>query len=202
MKIMLRNSSSRWGAVARSFHWVIVALIVVQFVLAKQANDLPFGLHKLVVLARHKSFGITILALATLRLLWRWTNAVPKLPSASMKPWERAAAHTSHWVLYALLFAMPISGWVMSSAKRYAVAWFGVPLPDLVGPNESLYNAMLTTHHVLAKVLFAVALAHILAALWHHFIRKDDVLRTMLPFATPRGDVARGAPDTATLRPR
>ncbi len=161
-------------------------LIVLQYVLAKQAHDLPFGLHKLVVLARHKSFGITILALAVLRLIWRLANRAPELPS-NMKPWERAAAHASHWTLYALLFAMPITGWLMSSARNYPVSWFNlVQLPDFVAKNDTIYDAMLTTHHLLAKALFAVALVHILAALWHHFFRKDNVLRTMAPFARPR----------------
>lgn len=186
VSLVLRNLADRWGVIAKTFHWVIAGLIVLQYVLAKQAHDLPFGLQKLVVLARHKSFGITILALAILRLLWRLANRTPELP-ANMKPWERAAAHTSHWALYAILFAMPITGWLMSSARNYPVSWFNlVQLPDFVGQNDAIYDAMLTTHHVLAKVLFAVALVHILAALWHHFIRKDNVLRTMAPFARPR----------------
>jgi cytochrome b561 len=183
---MLRNSISRWGGVAKLFHWVIVVLIVTQYVLANQASGLPLGLRKLVVLAQHKSFGMTILALAVLRLLWRWANPVPALP-ANMKPWERAGAHVSHWALYGLLFALPLTGWLMSSAKNYPVSWFNLfAFPNLVGANDAVYHAMLSTHHVLAKVLFAVALLHMLAALQHHFLRKDHVLRDMLPFGRSR----------------
>jgi len=177
----VRNSAARWGSLAQLFHWVIVVLIVTQFVLGLIAADLPLGMHKLATLARHKSIGITILMLAILRLGWRGLNPVPLLP-ATLKPYERILAHVTHVALYVLLFALPISGWLMSSARNFPVSWFNLfQLPDVVGPDQGLYQFMLTTHHVLAWCLGAIATLHLLAALKHHFVLKDDVLKRMLP---------------------
>ena len=119
-----RNSSLRYGYVAQTLHWVIVGLLIVQVTLGKIADDLPLGFEKLVILARHKSFGITILGLAVIRLAWRWINRPPPLPP--MPRWQHLAANLNHWALYALLFAMPLSGWMMSSASNIPVSWFGL----------------------------------------------------------------------------
>jgi cytochrome b561 len=179
----LRNTRERWGSLAMAFHWAIVILILTQFVLANMAESLPLGMAKLATLARHKSVGITILGLAVLRLGWRLSNrgSNPPLP-ADLKGYERFLAHLTHEGLYVLLFAMPLTGWVMSSAKNYPVSWFGfATLPDFVAPNEALFDAMVAAHGVLAWMLVALATLHILAAFKHHFIRKDNVLRRMLP---------------------
>ncbi|MBX5463656.1 MAG: cytochrome b [Steroidobacteraceae bacterium] len=182
----VRNTTARWGSIAQLFHWVIVALIITQFVLANIASNLPLGLAKLAMLARHKSVGITILGLAVLRLLWRWANPTPELPN-TLKPHERVLANVTHATLYALLFAMPITGWLMSSARNFPVSWFNlVQLPDLVAPSRPLYEALHTTHAVLAWILIATAVLHVLAALKHHFVLKDDTLRRMLPFTSSR----------------
>ncbi|MGC1521736.1 MAG: cytochrome b [Steroidobacteraceae bacterium] len=176
------NVPTRYSAVAQSFHWIIAALIVTQFVLAYAADDLPLGAHKLALLARHKSFGMTILMLAMLRLLWRFRNPPPALP-AGMTPLEQFLARTTHIAFYVLLFAMPVTGWVMSSAKNYSVSWFGFfTWPNLIGKNEQTFELLRTTHHVLSYILFTIAVLHILAALKHHFWNKDGVLLRMLPF--------------------
>lgn len=176
------ETPDRYGAVAQILHWVIAALIVTQFVLARMAEPLPLGVHKLALLARHKSVGMTVLMLAIVRLLWRLRHRTPALP-ASMKSWERLAAKGVHVVFYVLLFAMPLTGWMMSSAKNYAVSWFGLfTWPNLIGKSDSAFEFLKDTHDTLSDVLFAVALLHILAALKHHFWDRDDVLRRMLPF--------------------
>ena len=180
----LRNTTFRWGWVSQALHWLIVALVITQVTLASLADDLPPGMRKLTLLARHKSFGITILALAILRLAWRRMNPTPELPPA-LKPYERRLARFTHAMLYLLLFAMPLSGWTMSSARGFPVSWFGlVQLPDLVPKNKALYETLLTTHHTLAWVLGGVVTLHVVAALKHHFVLRDDVLRRMLPFTT------------------
>lgn len=178
----LRNTNERWGALSQVFHWAIVALVITQVTLAKIAEDLPLGMEKLAMLARHKSVGITILALATLRLLWRWANPVPPLPP-TLRPYERRLAHFTHVALYVLLFAMPLSGWAMSSARGFPVSWFGLlQLPDFVAKSRPLYETLHETHESLAYALGAVALLHVAGALKHHFVLRDDVLRRMLPF--------------------
>jgi cytochrome b561 len=172
----------RYGAVAQTFHWLIAALIVAQFTLAWMADDLPLGMQKLAMLARHKSFGMTVLMLAVLRLLWRLFHRPPELP-VGMAPTERMLARGTHVLFYVLLFAMPLTGWMMSSAKNYSVSWFGrFTWPDLIAPNERAFDLLKTTHRTLSWLLLALAILHILAALKHHFWNKDDVLRRMLPF--------------------
>lgn len=175
-----RNSALRYGYVAQTLHWVIVGLLIVQVTLGKIADELPLGLEKLAVLARHKSFGITILGLAVIRLAWRSVNRPP--PPPPMPRWQHMAAKLNHWALYALLFAMPLSGWMMSSASNYPVSWFGlVQLPDLVAPDPSLKERFEEVHEALAKILIALALLHIAAALKHQFLDRDGLLYRMLP---------------------
>ena len=182
----VRNTSRRWGAVSQLLHWLIVALIILQFTLALIADELH-GSRKVAMLARHKSFGITILVLAALRLAWRALNPTPELPT-TLKPYERTLARGTHLLLYVLLFAMPLSGWTMSSARGFPVSWFGFfQLPDLVPKNKALYEALVDTHGTLACVLVAVVALHVAAALKHHFVLKDDVLRRMLPGSTGQG---------------
>jgi cytochrome b561 len=189
----IRNTTVRWGHVSQFLHWLIVVLLIVQVALAIRANYLPLS-RKISPLAWHKSVGITILALAVLRLLWRWVNPTPLLPG-TLKPYERVLASFTHATLYILLFVMPLTGWMMSSARGFPVAWFGffpkswfgsVQLPDLVPKNKSLYDVMLTTHHALQWVLYTIVFLHVAAALKHHFLLKDDVLRRMLPFTENR----------------
>lgn len=179
--MQLKNDESRYGVVAQLFHWTIVVLIIVQFVLANRASDLPLGIAKVAVLARHKSFGITILALMLLRLVWRLINTVPAEPS-DVPQWQRIAARISHIALYVLLIATPIVGWLMSSARNFPVSWFGlVTLPDFIAPNRPAYDFLHEAHEVMALTLLGLALLHVAAALKHHFIDRDNVLRRMLP---------------------
>jgi cytochrome b561 len=182
MPMPISDSNSRYGAVAQTLHWVIAALIVAQFALGWTQDDLPLGLEKLKLLARHKSIGMTILMLAVLRLAWRFGHPPPALP-ADLKPYEVKLARLTHAALYLLLFAMPLTGWMMSSAKNYSVSWFGLfTWPNLLGPDERAFDLLRSTHDVMSNVLFGLAALHILAALKHHFWHKDGVLLRMLPF--------------------
>ena len=179
----LRNTPTSYGSVAKLLHWSIVALIITQLVLAISAHDLPNGLRKLELLAWHKSFGMLILMLALMRLAWRYGNPVPA-PPADMPRWQRLAAIGTHRLLYALILLQPLTGWLMSSYKNYPVSFFGLfQWPDLVAPDPALHELFEEVHEWLARALVTVALVHASAALYHHFGRRDDVLRRMLPFA-------------------
>jgi cytochrome b561 len=181
-----RSKTARYGIAAQLFHWVIAALIVTQFVLAKMSQHLPLGARKLGLLARHKSVGMTILMLAILRLAWRLGHPPPALPPA-MRPYERWTARATHVAFYVLLFLMPLTGWMMSSAKNYSVSWFGLfTWPNLIAKNEAAFGILRNTHGILSNVLFAIAVLHILAALKHHFWDRDDVLLRMTPFTRQR----------------
>jgi cytochrome b561 len=180
-----RNTKRSWGTVSKALHWIIVLLIINQWVLAERAEELT-GLAKLKALGVHKSFGMTILMLAIIRLVWRWMNPVPDL-SAETRPWERMLARFSHLLLYGLIFAMPITGWLMSSAKTYSVSWFNLfAFPNLVGKNDRVFELTRDLHHMLFALLVGVAVLHIAGALKHHFIDRNDVLKRMLPFGGPR----------------
>ena len=176
-----RNTAVRYGFVAQGLHWTIAGLVVVQVALGKIADELPVGLDKLALMARHKSVGITILALAVIRLAWRLIDRPP--PPPPMPRWQHAASRLTHAAFYLLLFAMPVSGWLMSSASNYPVSWFGLlQLPDFVRPDEGLKDLLEDVHETLAKALIALAVLHVVAALKHQFIDRDGLLMRMLPW--------------------
>src|SRR5688572_6897601 len=175
-----RNSSVRYGSVAQFLHWGIVVLLIVQVTLGKIADSLPVGLERLVVMARHKSFGITILGIALLRLAWRLIDRPP--PPPPMPRWQEIAARLNHWALYALLFALPLSGWLMSSAANRPVSWFGLAqLPDFIAPDPGLKEVFEEVHETFVNVLFVLAGLHVAAALKHQLIDRDGLLWRMLP---------------------
>jgi cytochrome b561 len=125
--------------------------------------------------------------LALVRLGWRWGNPVPALPS-TLKSYERLLATVTHVLLYALLFAVPLTGWMMSSARGFPVSWFGFfQLPDLVPKDKGLYDTLVDVHGTLAWTLAGLVALHVGAALKHHFMLKDDVLRRMLPSTKTEG---------------
>lgn len=169
---------------ARFFHWTIAALIISQYVLAKMAEmarDDDQILQQLALLANHKSIGISILVMAVFRLSYRFLNpSVTNETAVDMPHWQVKASSVSHLLLYVFLFALPISGWLMSSAKAYSVSWFNlIILPDFIRPNEGLAELLKDVHYFLAIALFVVTLVHVAAALKHHFIDKDQVLSGM-----------------------
>jgi len=176
-----RNSPDRYGAMAQGFHWLIAVLLVVQYGIGLYGVRLGTGFEQLVVLARHKSLGITLFGLALLRLAWRGWNPPPPLPG-DMRRAERGLAHASHGLLYLLLFTLPVTGWLFSSASGISVSWFGwITLPDLVGVSEPLADALLRVHIGLSLLLVLTVALHVAAALWHHRVRRDTVLLRMLP---------------------
>jgi cytochrome b561 len=170
---------------AKALHWLIALLIIGMLCMGLYMNSLGFTPLKFQLYQLHKSIGITILLLVAFRLLWRFTNPAPMLPT-HMPLWQKAAAHTTHTFLYILMFAMPISGYVMSDAGGYHPNWFGLPVPILVGQNPDLAKNLNLFHEYAAYAIWALLAAHIGAALYHHVIVRDDTLRRMLPQAISR----------------
>jgi cytochrome b561 len=178
---MLRNSIESWGAPAKVFHWLIAALILSQIALGLTAAGWHLSPTKLNLFVWHKSIGMLILALVVLRLLWRLANPSPALP-VEMPAWERRAAQASHFLLYGLALAMPLSGWIVNSADKvpFHIFWT-IPLPAIVAPDKGTADLAKLAHFSFFIALAAVLVAHIGAALRHHFVMHDDVLWRMLP---------------------
>lgn len=172
---------ARYTSPAVILHWLIALLIFVGFPLGVYMHDLPLSPGKLQLYSYHKWIGITVLLLVGLRLAWRVTHAPPPLPGGIVG-WERAASHAVHGLLYLLMIAIPLSGWLMSSAKGFQTVWFGVlPLPDLLGKDKALGELLETVHKTFNFTMAGLVLAHAGAALKHHLIDRDDVLARMLP---------------------
>lgn len=176
-----KNPRDRWGAVSQSFHWLIVLLLLVQGVVGLLMGGMARSPDKIAVYAFHKSVGITILALALARLLWRVYAGRPA-PVAGTPPWQERAASAMHVALYALLFAIPLSGWVLNSAAGYPLQWFGLfNLPSIAGRDHDLHELAESLHEWLFWLLVALAAAHAAAAVYHHLFQRDATLARMLP---------------------
>ena len=171
--------NTTYTPVAKSLHWLMALLILGLLVLGTYMSDLPLSPQKLELYAWHKWAGVTVFMLVWLRLAWRVAHRPPGLP-ASLSPRMRLAAHAGHAALYVLMVLIPLSGWLMSSAKGFQTVWFGVlPIPDLIGKDRLLGDILEETHEVLSSLLMLTLAGHVAAALWHHFVLKDDTLRRM-----------------------
>ncbi|HEY6864516.1 MAG TPA: cytochrome b/b6 domain-containing protein [Burkholderiales bacterium] len=171
-----------WDGLAKAFHWVMAVLIFVQIALGLMAANWHLSPTQIRLFFWHKSIGMLILALLALRLAWRLAGRAPALP-ADMPAWERAAAHASHALLYLLMVALPVTGWLVNSAANIPFrVFYLVPLPPIVAPDKALADDLAWVHRGLFVLLALVLVAHIGAALRHHFVKRDDVLARMLPW--------------------
>ena len=173
--------TERYTSTAIALHWLIGLMILTSFAVGFYMSGLKFSPEKLKLYNWHKWAGITIFMLVLIRCLWRLTHAVPP-PPANMPAWQHKVADATHYVLYALMIVIPLSGWLMSSAKGFQTVYFGVvPLPDLLAKSKELGETLELVHRWLNYSMIAIVAVHAAAALKHHFIDKDDVLRRMLP---------------------
>lgn len=191
---MLRNTTSGYGHVAIVFHWTMALLIVGMLALGLYMHELPpteaatFRLYQL-----HKSIGFVVLALGLARLLWRLVNPSPALPDG-MHKLERLGAHLGHAGLYALIFVLPLTGWLMVSASPWGIptVLFNVvpvphlPVPEILGSKEQAEGFFKELHEMAAFLLMALIALHVAAAFKHHLIARDDTLKRMLSTAPAR----------------
>ena len=180
---MLRNTDQRYGTVAMALHWVMALLLVGLLGLGLYMTGLPdvgFDKRKIQLILLHKEYGILALVLVLLRLAWRVGNALPALVE-QLPDWQKVAARFVHLCFYGLMFALPISGWLMSSAAGIPVYFFGIRLPDLLAHNEYQFQALIQIHKWQGFILIGLIVLHAGAALKHHFISRDNTLRNMLP---------------------
>ncbi|HSQ79520.1 MAG TPA: cytochrome b [Casimicrobiaceae bacterium] len=181
MPDVIRNTRDAWGSPVKFLHWAVALLVLAQFPLGWAAVTWRLSPLKLDLFVWHKSIGISILALMVVRLMWRLANQVPALPK-TIPAWEGRAARLGHFLLYAMLFAMPLSGWVVNSAANipFRIFW-RVPLPSIGGPDKVIAALSARVHLILFIGLAALLLLHIVAALRHHLTRRNNVLVRMLP---------------------
>jgi cytochrome b561 len=177
-------SAPRYSGVAIGLHWLLAIAIVANFCVGLYMTDLAMSPQRLKLFNWHKWAGITILAFSALRLLWRITHRPPPLPR-TMASWQVRASHTVHTLLYVFFFAVPISGWLYSNAAGFPVVVFGViPLPDLVAKNRELSEVIKPLHGWLAFALAGAVSLHVLAAIKHQWIDRDQLLSRMMPRRT------------------
>jgi len=185
-----KNTKTEYGSVAKFFHWTLSTMVIGMLIVGSIMILLPNEPYKEEVFTFHKSFGLVVLFLMMFRLGWRFANPQPQLP-AKTKPWEKLAEHSVQVLFYIILFAMPLSGWVMSVAAGYTPSFFwmiDVPFFGL-GKNEGIDEIAELIHYVLAWGLFGLLSLHVLAALKHHFIDKDNILTRMMPKQTPKSSI-------------
>jgi cytochrome b561 len=184
----LRSTPFQWGWVAKSFHWIIALAILGNGLFGLLMDLAHSPMQKINWLALHKSIGLTVLALALLRILWRWRDGRPAEEAAPR--WQKLAAHAVHAVLYMLIVAMPLSGWWFNSVSGKPLQWFKLfNLPALAAKNDDIRHFAHGVHEYLFWFLLLVLVAHVGAALKHHVFDNDNVLRRMLPFGRLRRDV-------------
>lgn len=171
-----------YSRVAIALHWSMAVLVIANLIIGlfgdaieKLLGGSPFPVHK--------SIGLTVLALALARIAWRLSHKPPPLTAAGTAPLEHRLAGAVHFLLYALMVVMPMSGWIMSSAGKSPLGWFGLfPVPKFaVTRTDPIVGASGATHHYLGYLMAALVIGSIAAALRHHFLLRDDVLRRMLP---------------------
>jgi len=173
------SAAMRYSTPAVVLHWLMALLILAAFPLGVYMHELPLSPYKLKLYSYHKWIGITVLLLLAIRLSWRLTHTPPPLPD-SVAAWQRRASAIVHGLLYLLMITIPLSGWLMSSAKGFPVVWFGVlPLPDLVGKDKALGDLLTGVHQALNFTLLVLVILHVAAALQHHFIERQPFLQRM-----------------------
>lgn len=184
----VKNTEKKYGVVAKGFHWIIglsiLGLLAVGFFMTDLDRSVPY---KFELYGIHKAIGISVLALASLRIIWRFINVHPSsLPSHAA--WEKMLSKIIHFGLYIAMIGMPLSGWVMSSAGGHKVSFFGLfTVPAIVDKNPELGGLAHDTHGILGYVLLGMVALHIAGAAKHHILDRDITLTRMTVCGTKYG---------------
>lgn len=174
--MQIKNTGNSFGIVTIFLHWLMAILLIGLVCVGLYMTSVPVTEFTLKLYGWHKEIGMTVLMLAMFRIVWRLGNINPSLSSLSR--WEQVAARVVHWAFYGFMFALPITGWLMTSSAGFPVSFFGLFLfPDLVSPNETRRAFFQEVHECLAYVLIFTFCVHVGAALKHQFIDKDNILR-------------------------
>ncbi|WP_024517723.1 cytochrome b [Bradyrhizobium sp. Tv2a-2] len=174
------SSRLQYGHTAKVFHWLIVALLVVQYLIGWLMPDIHRGMQPGVLMTMHLSFGLSILLLIMLRFVWRLTH--PVAPESSLPSWQRLSSELVHWLLYILVLATTVTGWLFASFRGWSVSFFYLfPFPMLASDNAAAGRAIDGLHQVAEWTLLVFIGLHVLAALVHLFVYRNGVMQRMLP---------------------
>lgn len=179
--MLFKNTDNQYGLIAIIFHWIMAVLIIGMLALGLYMADLPISLQKLKLYGIHKEFGILILMLVCLRIIWRTYNISPRLPTYMIK-WQTMLARLVHYAFYFFMIAMPITGWIISSSADVSVSFFGLfLLPNLVSPDKNMQSLFSEIHSWLAYGLITIIILHVAAVIEHIAIHKNNLLKKMWP---------------------
>lgn len=178
----VKNTRESYGSIAKSFHWLIAVIVIGMLAVGLYMDSMDASPLKFKLYGWHKSIGFILIWLVALRLAWRLYNVQPA-PHANHKPWERVLARIIHFLLYAGIILMPMSGWLMSSADSIPDPLvYGIDLPQIIEPNQDLKRLFGRIHYYTGWGLIGLIALHFSGAMKHHIIDKDSTLRRMLPF--------------------
>jgi cytochrome b561 len=176
----LMTIRSQYGTTAKIFHWLVVALLLVQYPIGWLMPGVQDGMKPGAAMTFHVSFGIVILILIVLRFAWRLAH--PVAPDGSLPPWQHLTSEAVHWLLYALVLATTVNGWLFASFRGWSMSFFYLmPMPMLGSENAAVVKAIDGWHQALEWTLLAVIGIHVAAALAHLFIYRDRIVQRMLP---------------------
>lgn len=177
---MLRNTQETYGLIAKLFHWILALYLAGLFGFGKYVASMKVGIENLHYFNLHKVFGLMALTLIVLRLFWRLYSPPPQTLTKGTKPWELRLAHATHATLYGLMFAMPLAGWIASSATGIRISFFGLFfLPMIAPPSERIEDLFFDIHRLLGYLLLLFVALHVAGAMKRHFILRDATLRRM-----------------------
>ena len=175
------SKTTRYTGTAKALHWTILALLIVQFAVAWTMPEIKRDTKPETLINLHLSMGIVVLFVAVVRLAWRAAHGEPP-PEHGVPPWQMQSARAVHWLLYLLLFVLPVLGWINASWRGFPVVMFGFELPKLVATRAPAWRWTGDVHSLLANyLLLSLVGLHVAAALYHYFILRDRVLQRMLP---------------------
>ncbi|HZR85617.1 MAG TPA: cytochrome b [Bradyrhizobium sp.] len=174
------SSRLQYGTTAKVLHWLIVALLIVQYLIGWLMPDIHRGMQPGVAMTMHLSCGLSIFVLIVLRFVWRLTH--PVAPESSLPPWQRLSSELVHWVLYVLVLATTVSGWLFASFRGWTVTYFYLfPFPMLASDNQAAGRAIDGLHQAAEWTLLVFIGLHVVAAFAHLFVYRDRVMQRMLP---------------------
>ena len=176
---MIKNTENSYGIISKLLHWTMSIVIITLICVGYYMSDLPASPEKFEIYGMHKATGVIILSLALIRIFWKYRNITPSLPE-NLPHWQAAASKINTGLLYFLMFLMPLSGLFMSLYSGYAVNVFGLFTIPAFERKERLATLAKEFHEAFAVILIVSISLHVAAALYHHFIRKDELLKRMI----------------------